>query len=214
MDNSIYANTFDNIGFMNFQFTEEQLSPIKLEINQIKEDFSKAELNKNLAGHINKEFFLHNSADHLEKLLAPAVIAYDNVFGVSKTINFLDHSVAFKLGTPWVNFQKKCEFNPPHTHGGILSFVLWINLPYTIDDEFNVFSNVKKSELSTASFNFLYTNALGMIARHQINADKNYENSGIIFSSKMMHYVNPFYTTDDYRISISGNFMLSNIINN
>ena len=37
----------------------------------------------------------------------------------------------------WVNFQKKYDFNPIHNHTGTLSFVIWMKIPYTQEDEAN-----------------------------------------------------------------------------
>ena len=33
----------------------------------------------------------------------------------------------------WCNFQKKDEFNPPHSHGGALSFVIYLKVPEELD---------------------------------------------------------------------------------
>ena len=35
----------------------------------------------------------------------------------------------------WVNFQRKYEFNPLHKHSGLLSFVIWMKIPYNFEDE-------------------------------------------------------------------------------
>ena len=35
----------------------------------------------------------------------------------------------------WCNFQKKDEFNPPHSHGGALSFVIYLKVPEELKKE-------------------------------------------------------------------------------
>jgi hypothetical protein len=196
---------FKNIGFLQSKFTEEELNPIKQEIAEIQEDFSFAEpANYFLAGHIKKEYKLSKSKQHIENLLFPYLIEFDNQTKYLQSLNPLNKNVSIKLDTPWVNFMKKHEFNPPHNHSGLISFVIWINLPFDIEEEFQQFPATVKN--ATACFNFMYTNSLSQISIHTIKADKKMQNSVLIFPSELIHFVNPFYTSDDYRISVSGNF--------
>jgi hypothetical protein len=37
-----------------------------------------------------------------------------------------------RLDTLWINFSQKHDFNPPHTHTGILSFVIFCQVPKEI----------------------------------------------------------------------------------
>ena len=39
------------------------------------------------------------------------------------------------LKSLWVNFQKKYEFNPPHTHDDDLSFVIYTKIPDGLEEE-------------------------------------------------------------------------------
>jgi hypothetical protein len=196
---------FNNIGFLQSKFTEEELSPIKQEIVEIQKNFFLAEsVNYSLAGHIRKEYKLSKSKQYIENLLLPYVIEFDNQSKYLQSLNLLNKDVSIKLEYPWVNFMKKHEFNPPHNHSGLLSFVIWIKIPFNIEEEFQQFPDIKHN--ATGCFNFLYINSLGKICTHTIKADKNMENCILIFPSELTHFVNPFYTSDDYRISISGNF--------
>ena len=45
----------------------------------------------------------------------------------------------------------------------------------------------------------------GKIVDLPIRITKDYEGTGFFFPSYSTHGVNPFYTSDDYRITISGN---------
>ena len=41
-----------------------------------------------------------------------------------------------------------------------------------------------------------------------LNVDKSFEGKMLMFPSKQMHAVNPFYTSDGYRITVSGNLKI------
>ena len=41
-----------------------------------------------------------------------------------------DVSPFIKLRNLWVNYQKQNEYNPIHTHSGIVSFVIFVDIPY------------------------------------------------------------------------------------
>ena len=107
----------------------------------------------------------------------------------------------------WVNFQSKHEFNPAHDHSGVLSFVLWINIPYTIKEENEKSPGKKSKRPLSGHFGFYYTNILGQICFYDIPADTTMENCMLIFPSKLTHTVHPFYSSDEYRISVSGNIV-------
>jgi hypothetical protein len=196
-----------NIGVLEAKFTDEELAPIKKEIEEIQNNFSSASTaNHFLVGHIKKEFLLKKSKKHIEKLILPYIVEYEKKYEYFKSLDILNKNAPIELEDPWVNFMKKHEFNPPHKHGGLFSFVIWINLPFDIEKEFEQFPDARSK--STACFNFLYTDSLGKIKVISINADKKMENTFLLFPSEMFHFVNPFYTSDEYRISVSGNFKL------
>ena len=52
---------------------------------------------------------------------------------------------------------------------------------------------------------FQYNTALGGLDTAYINVDKTWEWKIVFFPARLNHGVNPFYTTDNTRISISGN---------
>ena len=199
---------FNNIGYFSFEFTEEQMTPVKNEIRSIQNNWDAATpRNKTLQGHIQKEYALSDECkDYLQKLLMPHLIEYDTIYKYIHSITPLTKNVPIVLDQPWVNFQKKHEFNPPHSHSGILSYVIWIKVPFKMEDELKVFPDAVAP--NTACFNFLHLNSVGQMQPKTLYIDQTFENSGIMFPSSMFHYVNPFYTSDDYRISISGNFKL------
>ena len=108
----------------------------------------------------------------------------------------------FKLGKPWINYQKKNEFIPNHIHDGIFSYTIWIDIPYDSDEE------LKEGGNDASCFQFSYTDVLGTTRVHHIRLNKKDNGRMLFFPAKLRHQVYPFYTTDKYRVSISGNVML------
>ena len=49
---------------------------------------------------------------------------------------------------------------------------------------------------------------MGRITPAMVPVDKTYEGTIVMFPSEMLHAVYPFYTSDDYRISVSGNLRI------
>jgi hypothetical protein len=201
------VNTFNNFGFIAIQLSEDAISPIKEEINLIRENFdTSTKHNPNLAGNISKEFTLIKSAKYIERLILPYILDYDKEFNLLQDYNFLSKSCPIILETAWVNFQKKYEFNPVHNHTGIMSFVIWINIPYNLKEEMTNAPGATSNKNVPGAFEFQYTSTLGNVCAHTIHVDKSLENALIVFPAKLCHTVYPFYTSDDYRISVSGNF--------
>jgi len=202
--------TYPNIGYIIADLTEVQLEPIKQEINKIKNNFtsySDRKANYMLAGNITDEFKLVDCNTHVEELLKPLCFSFDKQFNYFNK-NFDTRSDLY-LGKLWVNFQKKNEFNPIHNHSGALSFVIWIDIPYDIEDE-KQYSPGKDSNNNVAgNFQILYLNSLGEIKSENIAVDKKFNNKILLFPSSLNHTVYPFYTSDEYRISVSGNFYLT-----
>lgn len=202
-----------NYGVVKQKFTSNQLAPIWEEINSIQQDFSQFEdqkNNRNLAGNLKKEYKLVTSLDALEKLIAPLVEYYDMLNNYKNSVKTSDIEVdCYKLKGAWVNFQEKHEFNPIHNHGGFMSFVIWLKVPYVIEDELKNVSGINSNNNIPAHFQFAYTNSLGDIQTYNIPVDKTWENTMMLFPSKLVHSVYPFFSSDDYRISVSGNFYFS-----
>jgi len=202
----IDAITFPNMGFLQFELNQEQLLPIKTEIDKIQNNFNQYtqnNVNNRLIGHLDKEYELIDCREHIhEKIIYDLIEKYIHNFGNINFCNTLTSDVPYTLQNVWVNYQKKHDFNPIHDHSGIFSFVIWIKMPYDIREEINIYNPVNNL---TSHFCFHYIDILGMIRRYAIPADKNYQGKGLFFPSVLNHSVNPFYTSDEYRISVSGN---------
>ena len=106
----------------------------------------------------------------------------------------------------WVNFQKKHEYNPSHIHFGQISFVLWMKIPYKQKDERE--TKIAKGigcPCMNGAFEITYANLLGNLEQYAYYLDSSMEGLMLMFPSGTRHCVYPFYTSDENRISISGN---------
>jgi len=203
MDDKIY---FGNFGGLKTSIPADVAQALLDESDYIQNNFDKSiSWNSKLVGHIQREYLLQESKNILEEYVINLSNTYDEYFGYFKNFNILTKKLPMTVGETWINFQKKHEFNPVHNHTGILSFVIWLKIPYNLEDERRLF-DIKTAEANkTSLFEFLYVSPLGKIIPHPVPVDKSYENTIVLFPSEMMHCVYPFYTSDEYRISVSGN---------
>jgi hypothetical protein len=201
---------FDNIGILKAKLSEEQLKPLKDEIKKIQANPSLyTRSNSGLAGNIEYEYNLEESNKYVEELVLPYVISYDKQFKYLEGIDILSRSLPLGFDDPaWVNFMRKHEFNPNHMHTGVFSFVIWIDIPYSMEDEMKQDYCKSSNLVVPGHFEFLYINTMGEIVSYHIPADKTYNNTLIVFPAKLRHGVYPFATSDGVRISVSGNYKL------
>lgn len=193
---------FQNLGYTKNVLSYKDLLPIKTEIDKIQNNWETSIPNNNLlAGNINREYGMVDCYEYAESLLLPYMYDY------SKQFSYYEGR-KFKMDSLWVNYQRKHEFNPMHSHTGVLSFVIWIKIPFTNQEESQVAPGRHSNMFSPGNFQFVYCDSIGTITNHMIPADKSYENTILVFPSSLNHQVHPFYSSNDYRISVSGNFIM------
>lgn len=169
----------------------------------LKNKFGDKSHNHELAGHIRKEFAYENWPNFVEEFIIEK--AGDPFLDrLMEKYQVLSSSRPFKLKSLWVNLQKKHEFNPVHYHGGLFSFIIFLKIPYDLKKEDDVFPPTSSGH-STSRLCFLMSDGMGDIFPINVNADKSFEGKMLMFSSKVNHLVYPFYTSDDYRMTVSGN---------
>jgi hypothetical protein len=188
----MHVSLGDNTYF-HTQVPEVILEPVRHEVFNTS-SWEGREYQHCLAGNIKEEFSL--------------IDCYDDVKFYVEEQARLYKGTQYELVSLWVNFMEKHEFNPPHSHGGDLSFVMFIQVPYNIEDEFQVFKN--GAAPCAGMFHFMYCNIFGHICSEQIPVDKSYEGSMFMFPSLLKHGVFPFYTSDKHRITIAGNLIEKN----
>ena len=191
---------FNNYGFINAEVPSNVMDAIK---NETKE-FPNESITYDLAGNIEHEYRLVKSYDAVNDFVTGLCYQYQDTWDPTFTNHKLDRN-NWKLSRLWVNYQKKYEFNPPHIHDGSFSFVIFVKIPYLMQDEANN-NSVRGSNMPRAGvFSFQYTNIFGEMREAAQPVDKTFEGRIFLFPSVLIHQVFPFYTSDEYRITVSGN---------
>ena len=165
-------------------------------------------VNNTLAGNISKSLSIEDKDNwFFQSVIVPLVQQFVTSYPTFLSSAFVPEAstLPFRLSNFWVNFQKQYEFNPPHNHGGIWSFVIWVKIPTDFREQhalpFSASSNMPKA----SDFEFQYTTMLGDITGSNYALDKKSEGQMLFFPAKLLHSVYPFYECDKERVSISGN---------
>lgn len=107
----------------------------------------------------------------------------------------------FVLTDLWVNMQAHDEFFPLHTHVGVVSFVIYINIPELMPQE--IHDKHIGVPYAEGSIQFQYGHKTELYSPSlNINPTKKMI---LMFPSELQHYVYPFRNRNEKRISISGN---------
>ena len=206
--------TFSGPGYLRCSLPEE----VKKEVQDAIEKIDRGEIEtfdnrQNLAGHLQKEttFPITEKLNYLLKTLSSE---YDSIFYMKQESSvsrfhpncveeFVENGYNFEfvLRDIWINYGKKYDFNPPHKHTGIYSFVLWVKIPYKFQEEEKVYPLANGS---SGKFEFFFPKANIPGCTGNITVDS-VEWDLILFPSCLAHTVYPFYTSDEERISIAGN---------
>lgn len=210
----IEQKQFPNFGYSIASLPDNVLNVVKKEVIKFKDNIDAEEkIKKKLAGHLEYQFYLRDSVELLTPIIFEMAAEYVLKWNYDSEIlknNPKLKVISFKLDPMWINFQQKYEYNPLHDHSGLFSFVIWVNIPYDLEKEMSVPGvHASNSPLAT-SFNFTYTNVFGEIISLPFYAEKKYEGTILFFPSKLKHLVYPFLTSDDFRVTISGNIQLNN----
>ena len=102
---------------------------------------------------------------------------------------------------PWINFQKKNEFNPVHVHGGDLSSVIMIDVPEEIAKESDTVKDKTNMpcpgqlEFIEGPSGYMYTGSYKVVPK---------TGDIFVFPAHLKHTVYPF-TSDVTRITMSYN---------
>lgn len=170
--------------------------------------------NSKLAGNIAEEYGLKITSDDVKKEL---MNYFQRIRTVHKNNSVYENQVFGKLSNNsldldsiWVNYQKKYEFNPLHSHSGVYSFVIWVKIPYDFRTEKTQKHCINSQNNVSSDFAFVYPTSFDMLVTHCIGLNKSFEGMICFFPSSLHHCVFPFYTSDEYRISISGNLIFNN----
>ena len=152
-----------------------------------------------LAGHLEKEVKLDSSKckKHFDEMFH----IYDHALS-----NWIQKKVGIRyiLSDLWCNFQKANEFNPPHDHGGALSFVIYLQVPKEIKEECLKHQEIKTSA-GPGSISFMCGDTS---KKFSLTQNSLFPEVGdcFVFPAFLEHWVYPF-KSDVTRISVSGNIV-------
>jgi len=158
---------------------------------------SKEDASPELAGVLKNQFH-YRDKDKFNKFMEGTFNLYNNAMKQWKETNEKAPSTYF-LEKLWINYQGPNEFNPPHSHGGALSFVIFAKIPIELRAENQ---NYKGLSAGPGGITFLYGDTDDRcITNHSVFPEVG---DMYIFPAWVKHWVYPF-KSDCTRISISGN---------
>jgi len=207
MQIKLIQRNFPNIGVVEGKLPEDIIKNIWKLIKEAKK--KPEDMKSELAGNISSSIRLDRSspllADFMKDILPSFIDSHIKSYGAPWRTT-IKEGEGFNLESLWVNFQKKHEFNPPHDHGGVFSFVIWMQIPTSFVEQrkLPICAN-SNADSHISNFAFTYTNTLGKITTFAYDMEKSAEGCIVMFPSQMLHQVFPFYENDGERISISGN---------
>jgi len=193
-------NYFNNFGYLEAVIPDSFLLSLQEEsLNALNNN---AELVSDLTGNgVPKHFHIKDNREELEQVLLSLIPTYENEFNYLITAsNISDKPLSLKLDKAWFNYQKRHEFIPVHLHAGVYSFVIWLDIPYNIDEELSFGKYA-------SCFKFLYTSILGIPMAKTLPISKEWVGKILLFPANLQHVVYPFFTSTGTRISISGNII-------
>ena len=198
---------FPNVGVVEAQLPEDVVENIWTVIKEAREQ--PEDMKPELAGNISKSIRLDGDSPLLKEfvteLLPSFIESHIDAYGAPWR-ETMREGEGWNLESLWVNFQKQHEFNPPHDHSGVYSFVIWMQIPTSYAEQKKLpICAESNADGSISNFGFHYTNSLGRVSQFFYNMEKEAEGYMVMFPSEMKHEVFPFYENDGERISISGN---------
>jgi len=158
---------------------------------------SREDASPELAGVLKNQFHYRDKAK-FQKFMEGIFSLYNAAMQQWKQSNEKTPSTFF-LEKLWINFQGPNEFNPPHSHGGALSFVIFLDVPMRLRVENQ---DYKGLSAGPGGITFIYGETEDRcITNHSIFPEVG---DMYIFPAWVKHWVYPF-KSNCVRISVSGN---------
>ena len=211
----LLARNFPNIGVVEGKLSKEIVDDLWTLINEARE--KPEDMKPELAGNISSSIRLDNNSDLMTdfvgEVLPACIKRHMQEYGPPYRL-MMKKGENFNLESLWVNFQKQNEFNPPHDHAGVYSFVIWMQIPTSYEEQRKLpICAESNADNHISNFAFSYTNTLGRVSTFAYNMEKEAEGYMVMFPSCLLHQVFPFYNDDGERISISGNINIGEMKN-
>ena len=177
------------------QITEEWRQLFLSEARASKKDFE-----SRLAGMLKRQVEFRNSS-LFDKFFSDMFKMYDHALqdwtGDRNII--AGGGEMYNLESLWANFQGPGDFNPPHSHGGGLSWVIYLQIPDELIEENKQY---KGTSAGPGGITFTYGDGPREVITYQTYLP--HTGDMYIFPAWLQHWVYPF-KSDVERISVSGN---------
>ena len=197
----MFTENHNNIGYGLHRFSAEELRPLWDEINSLNPDLETA------TGLVNHKCSLVNSIPHVEQLVSEQIAEFNWANNWPNQLRVMDRTAGLKLSELWVNWMSRHEFSPIHRHDGVMSFVIWLRVPYTEAEEAAARPYVPEHINYGGQFALHYTDTLGQLCTKTLPVYKDWESMLCLFPSGINHSVFPYYSSNDLRVSVAGNFV-------
>ena len=194
MDNEVISFRYYNWGPLLYsaKVIPERLTKVLNICNKAKDSYA-----HKLAGHIKKELEL--PALKIFNVLKPYFKSYIQCGEQTKIVTKLP---VMTMQSAWVNYMEAGDFNPPHNHHDILSFVVFLKVPAELKKENEEF---KGRSIGPGGIEFRI-NVIKKQGHFSIDTHSFFPTEGdiFIFPAHLEHWVYPFKAKGT-RISVSGN---------
>ena len=157
-----------------------------------------------LAGQMDYEYYYEDFKEWFCPLFDPYMSAYQVGAMSNGRQLFKKPVIGYEMISLWINYQQAYEYNPPHNHGGDLSFVIWLQIPEEIVKE-HIETKHEHNNPGPGMICFdlgpempLSVNRVGFLPK---------VGDIVIFPAWLQHHVNSF-KSDVARISVSGNIKM------
>lgn len=189
---------FNNFGFTKTKVPEYILSYIKDEANDISQITENSSGVSSIVGPGTITHYNFKNSNPLKEYVSNECLVYLQTFYSAVEYKLRSDGVCSEnrqlcVMNPWINIQKQTEWLPPHDHTGFISFTIWISLP------------------EESTFEFIYSTITGDKVKCPLKLTKENEGEMIMFPSKIMHCVHPFFNSDETRITVAGNIGITSV---
>ena len=196
----MHIEQYINIGYGLHKFTSEELKPIWDEIMTLDQNWATPN------GLINHKSPLVDCVSHVERLVGEQIVEFNRVNNWPNQLRVIDRPTPLKLTGLWVNWMSRHEFSPIHKHEAVISFVIWLTVPYTLESEIAARPYVPEHFNFGGQFALHYTDSLGQVCTQNLPVYTDWESTLCMFPAGVKHSVFPFYSSNQLRVSVAGNF--------
>jgi len=139
-----------------------------------------------------------------DTIIRPAVGAYIQRWGLpAKMQTTHEHGLIFSR--LWVRASTRHDYQSLHDHQSVLTFVLWMNIPFNSKIERNIQAGFRPE---AGDVILQYHDTCGSVQQMTWHISKECSGQMIMFPSNWQHIVYPHHSTDEFRIAVAGDVAL------